>query len=183
MSFDGSEGKKKMKIYVTSDTHFNHSKLVEWGRPEDFEEKLIDNHSKIEAESYLIHLGDFCIGQDEAMHEMWNDVVGHVEHRILVRGNHDKKSTSWYLEHGWHAVVDKMELKLFGRIVLFSHIPVDPKLYFAGFNVHGHTHGNSHRDIDVKDFYDLEFHREVAMENTNYRPILLTEKFLNGKRR
>jgi calcineurin-like phosphoesterase family protein len=172
-----------VKIYVTSDTHLNHKKLIEWGRPEDFEERIIQSHNKIEPESYLIHLGDFCIGDDANQTEIWLDAVGHIQHRILVRGNHDKKSASWYLEHGWHAVMDHMEITLFGKRILFSHIPVDYELWPAtDINVHGHTHGNGHRDRDVAHFLSENYHREVAMENTNYQPILVTEKWLNGKR-
>lgn len=172
-----------MKIYVTSDTHLNHAKLIEWGRPKDFEERIIRSHNKIEEEAVIIHLGDICIGKDEAMHEVLMDSIGHVQHRILVRGNHDKKSNSWYLEHGWHAVVDQLTMNLYGKRVIFSHIPVDYEMWPAtDLNVHGHTHGNSHRDHDIQDFYRPgTYHREVAMENTNYQPILVTDKFIHGK--
>jgi calcineurin-like phosphoesterase family protein len=172
-----------MKIYVTSDTHLNHKKLIEWGRPVDFEERIIQNHNKIEADSVLIHLGDICIGRDEDMHQVLMDAIGHIEHRILVRGNHDKKSNQWYLEHGWNAVAEQLTMKLFGKQVIFSHIPVAYEMWPAtDLNVHGHTHGNGHRDRDVAHFLSEGYHREVAMENTNYQPILVTEKWLHGKR-
>lgn len=171
-----------MKIYVTSDTHLNHAKLIEWGRPADFEERIIQSHNKIEADSMLIHLGDICIGRDGDMHDVLMDAVGHIEHRILVRGNHDKKSNAWYLEHGWHAVAEQLTLNLFGKRVIFSHIPVQYEMWPAtDINVHGHTHGNGHRDKDVAHFLSSSYHREVAMENTNYQPILVTEKWINGK--
>lgn len=171
-----------MKIYVTSDTHLNHKKLIEWGRPPDFEKRLIQSHSRMASEDYLIHLGDFCIGEDERMHNIWFSALGHVQKRILVRGNHDKKSNGWYLSHGWSAVADQVVMKLFGKRVVFSHIPVQRALWGAtDYNIHGHTHGNSHRDFEVKDYYDTLYHREVAMELTNYRPILLTDKFLEGR--
>jgi calcineurin-like phosphoesterase family protein len=167
------------RIFVTSDTHFNHKKLIEWGRPEKFEQYILDNHSGLEPDDYLIHLGDFCIGKDAEAHEEWLMYVDHVKNKILVRGNHDKKSNGWYLSHGWDAIADQLVLRLFGIKVVFSHIPVDPALWKATeVNVHGHTHGNSHRDIDVRDYYDKDYHREVAMELTNYKPILVTDKFL-----
>jgi len=173
-----------MKIYVTTDTHLNHSKLIEWGRPEDFEEKILRSHNTLPEESVLIHLGDICIGKDEAMHDVLMDAIGHVQHRILVRGNHDHKSNSWYLDHGWTAVVEQLTMNLYGKLVIFSHIPVNHEMWAAtDVNIHGHTHGNLHRDTEVRDFYHPEYHREIALENTHYQPVLVTEKLINGRTR
>ncbi len=172
-----------MKIYVTSDTHFGHKKLIEWGRDPNFEELELRSHEKIGADDYLIHLGDFCIGKDAEHHEVFMKRLAHVKHKVLVRGNHDHKSNGWYLEHGWSAVVDQMVMNLFGKTVVFSHIPVRPAKWFAmDYNVHGHTHGDHHRDFEVRGIYDLDFHREVAMELTKYRPILMTKTFLEDGR-
>lgn len=170
-----------MKIWVTSDTHFGHAKLIEWGRDANFNFLELTHHRKmVDADDYLIHLGDFCIGNDEKHHDVWFENI-RTPNRILVRGNHDHKSNGWYLAHGWSAVADQLVLRLFGKQVLFSHIPVDPKLWpVIDYNVHGHTHGNLHRDFEVRDFYDKDFHREVAMELTKYKPILVTDKFLKG---
>lgn len=170
----------EMKIYVTSDTHFNHARLIEFGRPEDFEERIIQSHNKIEEDAVLIHLGDFCIGKDAEMHDMWLDVVGHVQRRILIRGNHDKKSDSWYYEHGWQTVAEALTLRLYGKDVLFTHIPANHEMWAStDINVHGHTHGNTHRDHDIQHFYHPgNYHREVALENTNYQPVLITDKFI-----
>lgn len=169
-----------MQIYVTTDTHFNHKKLIDWGRPEDFERRIRRSHRVIPGDAVLIHLGDFCIGKDEEMHDMWMKTVGHVKHRILVRGNHDRKSTSWYLEHGWHAVVESLTMRLYGKNVLFTHIPANNALWAAtDLNIHGHTHGNTHRDFEIQDFYNPEeYHREIALENTNYQPVVITDKFI-----
>ena len=169
-----------MQIFVTTDTHFNHKKLIEWGRPEDFERRIRRTHAIIPGDAVLIHLGDFCIGKDEEMHKRWMDRVGHIKHRILVRGNHDHKSNNWYLEHGWSMVVDQLVLDLYGKKVIFSHIPVNHELWAAtDINVHGHTHGNTHRDIDIQDFYKPDiYHKEIALENTHYQPVVITEKFL-----
>jgi len=55
-----------MNIWVTTDTHLNHTKLIEYGRPENFEDKikkgLVNN---IKKDDLLIHLGDVCIGDDK----------------------------------------------------------------------------------------------------------------------
>lgn len=169
-------------IYVTGDTHINHKKLIEWGRPVDFERRILASHADIPAQAILLHLGDFCIGRDDMSHSAWNLVTGHVKTRVLVLGNHDKKSKAWYLDRGWDLVVDQLIMRLWGKNVIFSHIPVDPKLWpEIDINVHAHTHGNGHRDRDVGGFLSGQFHREVAMELTNYYPILLTDKFVKGR--
>lgn len=52
-----------MNIYVISDTHFNHSKIVDYcKRPSNHEELLIEGMSRLSAGDCLIHLGDFSFG-------------------------------------------------------------------------------------------------------------------------
>ena len=55
-----------MKIWLVSDTHFNHQKLVEWNtRKDGFEQEILKNLSVIEEGDVLIHTGDFAMGKDE----------------------------------------------------------------------------------------------------------------------
>lgn len=170
------------KTFVTSDTHLNHRKLAEvfQTRPMDFEHQVLTRHNAIPEHSILIHLGDFCIGKDEEMHRKWFQATKHLHTTVLVRGNHDHKSSAWYIDHGWDFVVDQFVAQYYKRKVVFSHIPVDPKVWgaIADKNVHGHTHGNSHRDHDVAHFYDPEFHVEIALENTGMEPVLLTPELV-----
>ncbi len=172
-----------MPIYVSTDLHFNHMKLHDTfgDRPANFQELELNSHAEIPAEAMLIFLGDFCIGKDEEMHKQWNDYTGHIQHRILVRGNHDNKPDSWYLRHGWDFVCRSTILRLFGKRVLFSHIPKDHSHYpTTDLNIHGHTHGNAHRDEDIRHLIDPNYHIEIAMEHTNYSPVKLTDKFVLG---
>jgi len=170
-----------VKTYITTDTHFNHMKLAEvyHDRPMDFQDQILKNHNFIEEDSVLIHLGDFCIGGDEEAHQRWNEATSHIRTRILVRGNHDHKSNSWYYDHGWDAVVDSMTLNVYGATILFTHIPARPdEVLGASFNIHGHTHGNTHRDFEVSEYYDPGFHIEIAMEKSKMRPVLLSQKLV-----
>jgi len=96
----------------------------------------------------------------------------------LIRGNHDRKSNSWYIDHGWDWIGENMELKMFNKNNIFSHIPLAMfRIPWNSINIHGHLHGNNHRESEVP---LTELHKLLALENTNYQPVLL-EKFINAK--
>lgn len=168
-----------MKIYLTTDTHFGHDKLMEYcGRPENFEEIILHELNKIPAQATLIHLGDFCIGRDEHWHEQFMLSTAHLKRRLLIRGNHDHKSDSWYLDHGWDWISQFMGGECFGKNILFSHRPM-PDDNWYDFNVHGHFHNSDHRSqepelLAIKN----DKQKLLAIEYTNYRPVLL-HKFIS----
>ncbi len=167
-------------IYVTTDTHFGHQMMSsKFGiRPEGFEKIILRHLSKLPEDATLVHLGDFCIGADEEWVKTFMDTVP-CRRKILVRGNHDNKSDTWYYDRGWSFVCSSFILRLFGKRVLFSHIPKDHTHYpYTEVNVHGHTHGDMHRDIEVRDIYDPEYHIEIALEKMDYQPTMLTDKLI-----
>lgn len=161
-----------MKTWIISDTHFNHDKLLEedyGGRPLNWAEKFQKNIKVVQKEDLLIHCGDVCIGKDEEMHAKF--IVPIPAKKILVRGNHDKKSTTWYLNHGWDMVVDTFIDYRLGKRVLYTHIP-SPDLYGCDFNIHGHIHNRPIPPFSPQ-------HKLVAMELTDYHPVRL-ETLLNS---
>ena len=130
-------------IYVTTDSHFGHDAIHDFcNRPLDFQEKLSRYYKSLSKEDILIHLGDICFGSDKSHHE--NHIKPCVCKKILVRGNHDKKSDKWYLENGWDFVCDSFTNKYYGLRILFSHKPT-PWDGFFDINIHGHLHDLSHR--------------------------------------
>lgn len=161
-----------MKIYLISDTHFGHKNILKYcNRPEDFEKKIIKAFGKIESCDLLIHLGDFCMGRDNFHH----DIIYRLScKKVLVRGNHDKKSLNWYYDY-WDFVCDSFSLNYFGKRILFSHIPQVPQKDLYDLNVHGHCHTNKPkpRDDRVYDYYDETYHRLLSLEEQNYQPVLL----------
>lgn len=159
-----------MNYWIISDTHFNHVKLEEWGgRSGNWQEKLLKGLEAIPQEDFLIHLGDICIGNDEEVHKILSLLKCK---KILVRGNHDKKSAQWYIEHGWDFVVDSMELIFHGYYIFFSHRPTPP-MYHYNYNIHGHTHGNMHRSEEYIAYYDLDYHKDISPELVGYAPLRL----------
>ena len=168
-----------MKIYLTTDTHLGHDQLVEYcGRPENHSQIILDELRKVPKDSILIHLGDVCIGCDAIHHTAIKMATEHLKRRILVRGNHDNKSDSWYLDHGWDFVCKSFEAKYFGSKILFSHKPVVIPEH-VDFNVHGHFHNSDHRrhEPELRAIYEKR-HRLLAIENTGLKPVNL-EKFLS----
>jgi len=136
--------KDKITYWVIADTHFGHDNLCKEdydNRAPDFSRKILHGlRMHLKPLDVLIHLGDICIGHDTRWH---NDLViaTHGVRRILLRGNHDKKTDAWYMDNGWHFVCDQFVLNKYGKRMAFSHEPVESHLLPAGsVNIHGHCH-------------------------------------------
>ena len=169
-----------MKYWLTTDTHLGHFNMVEYcGRPENFSEIILRNlHQCIKHEDILIHLGDICIANDTKWHLQLLNIPGR---HWLIRGNHDKKSNSWYLEHGWDMICQQFEDHIFGKTIMFSHKPVVWNGKYE-INIHGHFHNtdlNKHEKelVSIKNGYQ----KLLALEYVNYMPVTL-EKFIVGKK-
>ena len=150
-----------MIIYVIADTHFNHKLLVEkYWRIFNYEKILKINLWRIKKRDMLIHLWDICIGKDRVMHEKYIKPLQCK--KLLVRWNHDRKSTHWYLNNWRDWVVDEYVLKVKWKRVLLSHIPVS-ELPKERYNIHWHTHDRPIPPIS-------EYHRLYSPEIENYKP-------------
>ena len=132
-----------MTFWIISDLHLGHDKCRDYcDRPAGFEDRILLNTARTcRKGDVLIVLGDVCIGHDVYWHsrlcamceaDMW-----------LIRGNHDSKSYSWYLSHGWSFAGESVGLKIFGKDILLSHKPVADCGY--DINIHGHFHNSDHR--------------------------------------
>lgn len=161
-----------MKIWLTTDTHFSHTQLIEYGRPADFEERIKANLKRmVKPEDLLIHLGDVCIGNDVENSNWFKKELGCKTY--LLRGNHDHKSLKWYLENGWDVVADRLDIEMFGKKMCFTHIPVAWDGYFE-VNYHGHFHDTDHRRNEPEFNKILcGYNKLIALEVNNYQPVLL----------
>jgi calcineurin-like phosphoesterase family protein len=155
-----------MNYWVISDTHFGHARMMEFcGRPEGFERRIQTNlRAHLNPSDVLFHLGDICIGDDAYWNErLIYDLPGK---KVLIKGNHDRKSTSWYYRIGWDCVVERLDLEMFGHRLVLSHRPVQEPGNFI--NIHGHHHNVPHHPEDSVD----DRHRLVCLEH-EYRPVTL----------
>ena len=124
-------------VYVIGDTHFGHEKMLSYcGRPGNFNELIVERWLEvIPQDAVVIVLGDAIIYYKDYS-ETFLKLTGH---KILIRGNHDCKSESWYLRHGFCFVTDKLQ---YGGVV-FSHVPLPVDEVGAFINVHAHFHNAS----------------------------------------
>jgi len=169
--------------YIITDTHLGHGNMPKFcGRPEGFSEQIINNLLKLKCTSKdtLIHLGDVCWYDDID----WNNkITGTTKCKtVIVRGNHDKHSYSWYTDNGWDFCCETFTLDIYGKKVLFSHKPQKDGDYDV--NIHGHFHNNTHHSHEpyLKSLKTSK-HYLVFMEHT-YQPVNLRtiiNDFNNGK--
>ena len=129
----------KNDYYLITDTHLGHTGMQQYcGRKPGFEGKILTGLSLVPSGSVMIHLGDILIGNDAFWHVQMMSAIPHDVKRWLVRGNHDRKSDTWYLSHGWDCVCDRLDITRHCYQIVFSHrpIPVEPEKIL----IHGHWH-------------------------------------------
>lgn len=150
-------------IYLISDTHFNHKNILRYcNRPfksiEDMNSVLIENWNNVVSKKDTIyHLGDFAWGNKETVSKLLSKLNGN---KILIKGNHDRKSCKWYLECG-------IEVCLDGGILLNDKYLLTHKPIGSSFvNIHGHIHN---------DIIGDNKHINVSVEQINYTPVLFEE--------
>lgn len=150
-----------MQTWITTDTHFYHEKMVELcGRPENFH-KLIILHwwRMIAQDDLVIHLGDVSFEGDTV-------VAGLPGRKVLVKGNHDKQSYSWYMDHGFDFCCESFSMFTGGLNIIFTHKPLIFHEYDV--NIHGHLHNGAKVESVCK-------HYPLALEYTDYKPVLLSD--------
>jgi len=150
-----------MKIFVTSDTHFNHRNIIEYtGRPfktvEEMNEEIINKwNDKVRKDDLVIHLGDFALGNEEEIKNIKNRLNGTI---ILLKGNHDHKAIR---KAGFLIIKGSLEIE----DLVFSHSPLPKEEIPKRFaNIHGHIH-------EKESLGGIN----VSVEKTNYDPLELEE--------
>jgi len=179
--------------WIISDTHFYHSKIVGYcDRPVDFTQKTLKHWRRMIAPDDLVyHLGDTFFGSGSQFRSCFNSLPGK---KILIKGNHDKKNTNWYLNRGFIAVLSfaafliGTNLRRNGEYfqytqVLLSHKPMKiPE--FDGcrtINIFGHFHNNVIEKCE-SELVELltENHYLFSLEHTKYKPVLLSRAVIDG---
>lgn len=164
-----------MTVWVTSDTHFNHSNILSFcdGRGCDFKsvkemnECLIDNwNSVVKQGDKVYHLGDVFFGPKEDFKTLWPKLNGS---KRLIVGNHDdvkflssggffKKVSMWRMFPEFNCVLTHVPIHESGLYRMKS----DSQM----LNIHGHTHRNGSPEGNYK---------SVCVELTNYTPVNIEE--------
>lgn len=153
------------QVFVISDTHFGHKKVIEFERDhrpfysiEDHDRMLVERwNATVKPKDTVWHLGDVFFGGRDA-HAILGSLNGL---KRLVLGNHDVYPMDVYrLYFG----------KIFGAAevhgCILTHVPVHPYQLEKRYrlNIHGHMHS--------KKMHDPRYVC-VSVEQTNLSPVLL----------
>lgn len=158
------------KIFIISDTHFNHEKIksLEW-RPDNYNELIKHYWNKlVSPEDTIIHLWDVIFSRAS---ELGNILACLPGTKILVKGNHDMNRNQWYLDKWFNLVCDKIEMRVNHKDAILTHIPI--RLEENKYNIHWHLHSR-HRHEEFKDIL-TDRHILYSCENENYKPRLLND--------
>jgi len=172
-------------IWVISDTHFNHDKIIEYyNRPFTSVQKMnscmVERwNSVVRDGDYVYHLGDVYMGDREEADRILSKLNGS---KRLVLGNHDDGKDKLLQRHFKKIMMWRMfpEWEL-----LFSHVRLHPDCLTRGarqalvepirmVNVHGHTHNNDPKEMRWE-YYN------VCVENTEYTPIHIDTLIAHAK--
>ena len=171
----------KPKIFVTSDTHFNHINILKYEsetRPfesvEEMNETIIANwNSVVGKEDIVYHLGDFFMGKLDEIEPILERLNGHI---ILIRGNHDSANRiELFKQHG--IIVKDIDFITYkGRYFIMCHFPIANDEFIKMVrqdnsevvDLYGHVHSNTE-----KGFHDGMYH--VGMDTNDLTPITLEQ--------
>jgi len=158
-------------IYLITDTHLGHENIKNLcNRPDNFDELIIENwKSVVTSNDTVFHLGDVAWGDSNLKRLL--ELPGK---KILIRGNHDQKSTFSYMNDGFDFVCNTFSARIEGIDFLFSHHP--QYFHHHDINVHGHMHNLSREDFSC-------VHLPLSLENMNYKLIKFDKSFINSTRR
>lgn len=151
------------KVYVTSDTHFGHKRIIEFEkekRPfaniEEHDKELVARWNAVVTKKDTVwHLGDVFFGKNG--HYILAALNGY---KKLVLGNHDHYPLAIYQQY-FGKILGAAE---YGGCIL-THVPVheSQKARYQK-NIHGHMHSKSIPD---------PWYSCVSCEHTGLAPVLL----------
>lgn len=176
-----------MSIWYTSDTHFNHTNIIEYcGRPfsdvNEMNEKIIYNwNSLVQPEDDVYHLGDFGLfkGGTKQPESFIHRLNGRIH---LIRGNHDHIETrrafdrdagGTWITYGRWLHFDKNQIP-----TLMVHKPQNAPtdMFFKMAEqviLYGHVHEKAPKGLHLLEFSDgqkrLAYH--VGVDTNDFKPV------------
>lgn len=163
-------------IFIISDTHFSHANIIKYcNRPfndiEEMNETIINNWNDVVGKNDIVyHLGDFALCNNEL-----KELVSRLNGKIyLIKGNHDRKTMTFYANAGLEVLPTQTLLKKYKLIL--SHRPLmDEQIPNGYINVHGHIHNKKIQDELPESIYSREKHINVSVDVTNFIPININQ--------
>ena len=171
-------------IYLTSDMHFYHKRMLQF-RPfdtvEEMNEALISNWNKVvKPTDEVWHLGDFSFGNQDRTRDIFNRLNGRIN---IVFGNHDQvlKKAKFNLSQYVESYQDYKELKVNNQLYVLMHYPLLTwnKGHYGSYMLHGHSHSG----LDELNKTTTRLDVGIDCEYSNYAPISLEEiNFIMSKK-
>ena len=170
-----------VKTWVYSDPHFYHqnichftnadgSKVRPWDDAEQMTEDMIQWYNELVGEQDRVYiLGDIAFSAAR-MRKCVERLKGRT---VLVPGNHDPVKMRKYFD-----LFDDVRGYVVKKGFIMSHIPIHPgSLSRWRLNIHGHTHGNTVKDMFGRHELQSSDKRyySACVEHTNFRPKLLDD--------
>lgn len=167
-----------MKVYIISDTHFNHKNIIDYcNRPfkdiDEMNNTIINNWNEaVKEDDIVYHLGDFFLGSKFDLKDIVDKLNGTI---YLIRGNHDRLTVKSYEDCGI-VVLKNAPIIMDDYKIMLSHRPLPNSMIKDGYiNIHGHLHQKKLEDIYDNAFFDKNKHINVSCDMLNYKPISLEE--------
>jgi calcineurin-like phosphoesterase family protein len=118
--------------------HFGHRNIQKFrlfvSSEEDNRKQIIDDWNKWVTKRDLVYvMGDSCFSP-----EYLDDIRKLPGRKILIKGNHDKLTTTEYL-----TVFDEVHGIIKYKEFWLSHAPIHPLELRGKYNIHGHVHYHS----------------------------------------
>lgn len=175
-------------IFFTSDTHFGHSKIIDYcKRPfssiEEHDKTLIQNwNNTIGQDDTVFHLGDFAYGNSQFISNIIKQLNGNI---ILIKGNHDLRNMNPTLYNMFSDVIYQARILIDKQTVYLNHFPFlcfdhgDINLYKDNYSIQlfGHVHSGpltSSEDVNrLNILFPTQY--DVGVDNNNYTPISWTD--------
>lgn len=168
----------KDNIYVTSDTHFRHRRIIElcnrpFGDVEEMNEVMIVNWNRVvQPNDHVFHLGDFALGGIDE----WSSILERLNGKIhLILGNHDLRTISQGCPNEFVEVCMQKIIAVGKRQIILNHYPM---LCFSCANkktwqLFGHVH-SSHDNIEndtgrLSMLYPAQY--DVGVDNNDFTPV------------
>jgi calcineurin-like phosphoesterase family protein len=143
------------RIFFTSDTHFGHTKIIEYcKRPfssvEEMDALMIESwNMTVDDRDTVYHLGDFTLGNAERAEKYFKKLTGH----IRVLGNPWHHDALWLGKNQTYYTASNYEVEILPPMVCrkfmkhwfhLSHYPlaVWDRKHYGSIHLHGHSHGS-----------------------------------------
>ena len=175
-----------MTIFFTSDTHWGHSRVIQYSnRPfaniDEMDEQLIKNwNSKVQPNDTVYHLGDFAFHREDQIFKILSRLNGKIH---LIVGNHDKQIIkNSQLQKQFQSISNYCELKIDNQFIVMCHYPMLSwnKSHHGSWMLHGHCHGSIQHpwngkllDVgtDPMKYFPISFDKLI--------PIMASKQFVN----